>query len=119
MNSLLDQVGGAQVVNRTVDEFYRVIGRHLSELESGEYTKQQSRQAQFLTHALSRHAEPVRSSRASFLAKGLNPTLFQALLEYLEGRLIELGFSCDLSTILVEAADELFHYCEQDLSIAC
>jgi len=119
MNSLLDQVGGTQVVNRTVDEFYRAIGRHLSSLESCDHRKQQSRQARFLNHALSAQPEPVRSSRASFLARGLNPALFEAMLEYLEARLVELGFPWQLSSHLVETAGSLYDNCEQDLSIAC
>lgn len=119
MNSLLDQVGGAQFVNRTVSEFYQAIGRQLTSYDIGEHRKQQSRQAQFLSHALSIQPEPDRSSRASFLAKGLNPALFDALLEYLEARMLELGFSWQLSTHLVETASRLYGGCEQDLSIAC
>ncbi|MFC6635383.1 hypothetical protein [Microbulbifer taiwanensis] len=119
MKSLLDQVGGAQVVNRTVGEFYQAIGRHLSSFEACDHQKQQNRQAQFLNHAFSSQPEPVRSSRASFLARGLNPALFEALLEYLEARLVELGFSWQLSNHLVETAGNLYGDCEQDLSIAC
>ncbi|WP_323843918.1 hypothetical protein [Microbulbifer magnicolonia] len=119
MNSLFEQVGGAQFVNRTVSEFYQAIGRHLSAFEACDHQKQQSRQALFLNHALSLQPEPVRSSRASFLARGLNPNLFEALLEYLEARLLELGFSWQLSRQLVEAAGNLYGSCEQDLSIAC
>lgn len=120
MNScLLDQVGGPQVVNRTVGEFYRAVGRHLSGFESCDHHKQQSRQAQFLNHALSAQAEPVRSSRASFLARGLNATLFEALLEFLEARLVELGHSGYFSSQLVQTAGNLYDHCEQELSIAC
>jgi hypothetical protein len=61
----------------------------------------------------------VHSARASFLAQGLNPTLFEALLEFVEARLIELGFSYQLSNCLVEAAGELYSNCDQELSIAC
>ncbi|SHG05091.1 Truncated hemoglobin YjbI [Microbulbifer donghaiensis] len=119
MNSLLDQVGGTQIVNRTVSEFYQTIGRHLSATDTCDHRKQESRQAQFLNHALSTQAEPVRSRRASFLAQGLNPALFEALLEYFEARLVELGFSWQLSSQMAETAGELYGSCEQDLSIAC
>lgn len=119
MTNLLDQVGGTQFVNRTVGEFYQAIGRQLSSFEACDHQKQQSRQAQFLTHALSTQPEPVRSSRASFLARGLNPALFEALLEYIEARLLELGFSWQLSNHLVETAGRLYDNCEADLSIAC
>ncbi|MEX2962076.1 hypothetical protein [Microbulbifer sp. TYP-18] len=119
MNNLLDQVGGTQVVNQTVKEFFQVIGRQCTELEFADYCKQCNRQAQFVNHALSPQPEPVRLSRASFLARGLNPPLFEALLEYLEGRLIELGFTCELSSGLVETTDELFRRCDQKLPAAC
>lgn len=119
MDNLLDQIGGARFVNRTVSEFYQAIGRHLSQFEACDHQKQQTRQAQFLNHALSSQAEPVRSSRASFLARGLNPTLFEAMLEFLEARLVELGFSWQLSSQLVETAGTLYQDCEEDLSIAC
>ena len=119
MSSLLEQVGGASVVNRTVGEFYQAIGRHLTQFESCDHRKQQIRQSQFLNHAFSSQPEPVRSSRASFLARGLNPALFEALLEYVEARLIELGFSIQLSSCLIETAGDLYDNCEQDLFIAC
>ncbi|WP_250463987.1 hypothetical protein [Microbulbifer litoralis] len=119
MSNLLDQVGGSRFINRTVAEFYQAIGRHLSQFETSDHGKQQTRQAQFLNHALSSQPEPVRSSRASFLARGLNPTLFEAMLEFLELRLVELGFSCQLSTQLVETAGSLYQDCEEDLCIAC
>ncbi|USD23009.1 hypothetical protein [Microbulbifer variabilis] len=119
MNSLLEQVGGAKFVCHTVNEFYETIGRHLSSYETCDHRKQQSRQAQFLNHAFSEQPEPDRSSRASFLARGLNPALFDALLEYLEARLEELGFPWQLSTSLIQTASSLYGGCEQDLSIAC
>ncbi|MBB3060775.1 hypothetical protein [Microbulbifer rhizosphaerae] len=119
MQSLLDQVGGSRIVNRTVSEFYQAIGRHLSSFESCDHKKQQSRQARFLNHALSAQPEPIHSARASFLAQGLDSPLFGALLEFIEARLIELGFTCQLSRRLVETAGDLYLSCEQDLSIAC
>lgn len=119
MQSLLDQVGGTQVVNRTVGEFYQALGRHLSVFETCDHNKQQNRQARFLNHALSAQPEPVHSARASFLAQGLNPTLFEALLEFVEARLVELGFSRHLSNHLVATAGDLYYSCDQDLSIAC
>lgn len=119
MDSLLEQVGGTQIVNRTVSEFYQTIGRHLSAFETSDHRKQESRQAQFLSLALSSQPESVRTSRAGFLAQGLNPTLFEALLEYFEARLVELGFTSQLSSHLTETAGNLYDSCEQDLSIAC
>ncbi|WP_237068282.1 hypothetical protein [Microbulbifer guangxiensis] len=119
MTTLLDRVGGTRFVNDTVAEFYTAIGRHLSDQDRCDHHKQQSRQAQFLNHALSEPPEPVRSSRASFLARGLNPTLFEALLEFLEARLTELGFSCQLSSALMESASNLYSDCDPELAIAC
>ncbi|MCO1333272.1 hypothetical protein MO867_02860 [Microbulbifer sp. OS29] len=119
MESLLDQVGGAKFVNRTVSEFYGAISHHLSTYETCDFRKQLSRQAQFLNHALSTTPEPDRTSRASFLARGLNPELFDAMLDYFEGQLLELGYPSELCSHLVSTASGLYGGCEQDLSIAC
>ncbi|WP_413665158.1 hypothetical protein [Microbulbifer sp. CNSA002] len=119
MESLLDQVGGTKFVNRTVSEFYGALSHHLSAYETCDFRKQLSRQAQFLSHALSSTPEPDRSSRARFLARGLNPELFDSMLEYFEGRLLELGYRPDFSTQLVAIVTNLYGGCEQDLSIAC
>ncbi|GAA5525605.1 hypothetical protein Maes01_02176 [Microbulbifer aestuariivivens] len=119
MATLLEQVGGNRFVTDTVAEFFHAIARHLSDDDSDEHRKQQARQAKFLTHALSGTQEPVRSSRASFLALGLNPMLFEALLEFLEGRLLELGFPDQLTSALVESASSLYGNCDPQLSIAC
>jgi truncated hemoglobin YjbI len=119
MATLLDQVGGSRFVNDTVAEFYGAVARHFCDADTADHRKQQSRQAQFLSHALSETPEPVRSSRASFLARGVNPTLFEALLEFLEARLTELGFSCQLSSALVQSASTLYSDCDPEMAIAC
>lgn len=119
MQNLLDQMGGRKFVHHTVDEFYQAIGKYLSASDSGDHAKQSNRQAQFLTHVLSAEPEPVRSARACFLAQGLNPTLFEALLEYLHGRLEELGYCPSFIRNLVHTAKTHFERCELPLSIAC
>ncbi|MFV8783092.1 hypothetical protein ACNKU7_11765 [Microbulbifer sp. SA54] len=118
MSSLLDEMGGHQFVHRTVCEFYQAIGKHLAPSDSSDHAKQNSRQVQFLSHALSAQPEPVYSSRASFLAQGLNPALFEALLEYLQARLEELEMSPDLSDKLVRTVGELYENCDEPLSMA-
>ena len=119
MPTLLEQVGGQPLINRTVSEFYHAIGKHLQSDDSSEHHKQSNRQALFLVHALSEQPEPVYSARASFLARGLNPALFDALLEYLEARLPELGFSVPFSESLVRAAGNLYADSDAPLAIAC
>lgn len=116
---LLARLGGRQFLNRMVGDFYQAIGRYMSTEESDEHEKQHSRQTQFLSHALAGEPEPTHSARASFLARGLNPALFEALLEYLEARMLELGFTSAMSDQLVRTASELFDRCDEPLSIAC
>lgn len=118
MNNLLEQIGGTPVVDRTVAEFYQCIGRHLSSFESCDHHKQQARQSQFLNTALGHGSEPLREGRARFLARGLNRPLFEALLEFLQPRLVELGVPRRVSSQLVEAAEDLYGTCDADLSLA-
>ena len=117
--SLLGVIGGRSFIDQLVAEFYQAIGKYLSAEDSSEHGKQSSRQAQFLSHALAEQAEPIHSARGSFLARGLNPTLFEALLEYFEARLLELGFSTAFSGQLVRTASDLYDQSEPPLSIAC
>ena len=119
MESMLEQMGGREFVQNTVDEFYQAIGKHLSATDSCGHHKQSSRQAQFLNHILAAEPEPTHSARASFLARGLNPTLFDALLEFLQARLEELGFCPTLSRKLVRIAGDHYDNSCQPLSIAC
>lgn len=116
---LLAGLGGRQFLSRTVGEFYQAIGKYMSSEDSAEHDKQHSRQAQFLTHALAGEPEPTHSARACFLARGLNPALFEALLEFLDARLLELGFTPAMSDQLVRTATDLFDRCDEPLSIAC
>ncbi|WP_295801881.1 hypothetical protein [uncultured Microbulbifer sp.] len=119
MQNLLEQLGGREFVQHTVDEFYQVIGKHLSAEDSSDHGKQSSRQAQFLNHVLSGQPEPMHSARASFLARGLNPTLFEAMLEFLQARLEELGFCPNFSHNLVRTAGDYYGDSDLQLSIAC
>ena len=116
---LLAQLGGRQFVQETVGEFYRAIGRHLTADDSADHEKQQSRQAQFLSHALSGHPEPMYTARASFLARGLSPLLFEALLEYFEARLLEMGFPGAICDRLVRTITAVYDDSQEPLSIAC
>ncbi|HEY8569765.1 hypothetical protein [Microbulbifer sp.] len=116
---LLARLGGRQFLNQTVAEFYQAIGKYMAPEDSADHHKQQSRQAQFLGHALAGEPEPTYSARASFLARGLNPALFEAMLEYLEARFLELGFSSAICDQLVRTTSELLGRGEEPLSIAC
>lgn len=115
----LAQLGGRQFVQDTVSEFYHAIGKYLTADDCAEHEKQQSRQTQFLSHALSGQPEPMYSARASFLARGLNPLLFEALLEYFEARLQEKGCPAALGDQLVLTASRLYDNSQEPLSIAC
>ena len=119
MQNLLEQMGGREFVQHTVDEFYQAIGKHLTAVDTVDHGKQSSRQAQFLSHVLAAEPEPTHSARATFLAQGLNPTLFEALLEFLQGRLEELGFCPKFSRHLVSTAGDYYDNSDQALSIAC
>lgn len=119
MQNLLEQMGGRAFVRNTVDEFYQAIGKHLTAADTADHGKQSSRQAQFLNHVLAAEPEPTHSARAAFLARGLDPTLFEALLEFLQARLEELGFSPNFSRNLVRAAGDYYDNSDQPLSIAC
>ncbi|WP_239692607.1 hypothetical protein [Microbulbifer mangrovi] len=115
----LAQLGGRPFVHETVGEFYHAIGKYLTPEDTADHDKQHSRQAQFLSHALSGQSEPIHSARANFLARGLNPALFEALLEYFEARLLEIGVSSAASNRLVRAAGDLYERCQAPLCIAC
>lgn len=119
MQNMLEQMGGREFVQSTVDEFYQAIGKHLSAMDSCDHHKQSSRQAQFLNHVLAAEPEPTHSARASFLARGLNPTLFDALLEFLQARLEELGFCPNFSHNLVRIAGDHYDNSGQPMPIAC
>ena len=116
---LLARLGGRQFVQDTVIEFYHAIGKHLTADDCEDHEKQQNRQAQFLSHALSGQPDPMYTARASFLARGLNPILFEALLEYFEARLLEMGFPETMGDQLVHTASRLYDNSQEPLSIAC
>ncbi|WP_242523830.1 hypothetical protein [Microbulbifer salipaludis] len=118
-DGLLAQLGGRHFIQETVCEFYHAIGKHLVAEDCMDHGKQRTRQAQFLSHALSDQPEPLRSARASFLARGMNPALFEALLEYFEGRLLELGFPAAICDRVVRTASHLYDNSQEPLSIAC
>ncbi|GAB2503678.1 hypothetical protein [Microbulbifer agarilyticus] len=107
-SGLLDMIGGRLFVTQLVTDFYQAIGKFMATEDIADHQKQQSRQAQFLCHALAEQAEPVYSSRAQFLAQGLSPALFAALLEYFEAHLIELGHPSAFSAQLTRTAGEAY-----------
>ncbi|WP_233998968.1 hypothetical protein [Microbulbifer pacificus] len=116
---IISHLGGRQFLSQTVGEFYQAVGKYMASEDCVEHDKQRSRQAQFLHHALAEESEPTYSARASFLARGLNPALFEALLEYLEARLLELGCSSTICDQLVRTVSTLFDRCDDPMSIAC
>lgn len=107
-SGLLGMIGGRVFVTELVADFYQAIGQFMASEDVADHQKQQSRQAQFLCHALAEQAEPVYSSRAHFLAQGLSTALFEALLEYFEGHLVELGYPAAFSDQLTRTAGDLY-----------
>ncbi|MCA0901308.1 globin family protein [Microbulbifer agarilyticus] len=107
-SGLLGMIGGRVFVTQLVTDFYQAIGQFMVTEDIADHQKQQSRQAQFLCHVLAEQAEPVYSSRAHFLAQGLSPALFAALLEYFEGHLVELGYPTTFSAQLARTAGDLY-----------
>ncbi|AQQ67378.1 hypothetical protein Mag101_06820 [Microbulbifer agarilyticus] len=107
-SGLLGTIGGRVFVSQLVTDFYQAIGKFMATEDVADHQKQQTRQAQFLCHALAEQAEPVYSSRAQFLAQGLSPTLFTALLEYFEAHLVELGYPATFSDQLTRMAGDLY-----------
>nr|WP_010132851.1 hypothetical protein [Microbulbifer agarilyticus] len=114
--SLLSMMGGREFVTRLVTDFYQAIGKFMAAEDVADHHKQLSRQTQFLCHALAEQAEPLHSGRAQFLAQGLNPDLFAALLEYFEGHLLELGYPAAFSGQLARTAGDLYAHCQYSLN---
>ena len=101
--SLFEQMGGAAAVNAAVDIFYeKVINDHRVNrfFQGVDMELQAEKQRNFLTVALggpnNYTGESMRAGHAHLVAKGLNDTHFDVIVEHLGATLTELGVPADL-----------------------
>lgn len=102
-DSLFDRIGGEGAVDAAVDIFYRKVlaDDRISEFFDGvDMGKQAAKQKAFLTMAFggpnNYTGEDMRKGHAHLVARGLNDSHFDAVVENLGGTLAELGVSDDL-----------------------
>ncbi|MBI3772581.1 MAG: group 1 truncated hemoglobin [Gammaproteobacteria bacterium] len=96
--SLYDRIGGEAAVNAAVDVFYRKV---LSDVrikhffDGVDMAKQHTKQKAFITMALggpsNYSGKDMRTAHAHLVAKGLNDSHFNAVVENLGATLQELG----------------------------
>ncbi|MDH5302304.1 MAG: group 1 truncated hemoglobin [Gammaproteobacteria bacterium] len=101
--SLYEQIGGEAAVNAAVDVFYRKVladARINKFFEGVDMGKQASKQKAFLTMALggphNYTGKDMRAGHAHLVAKGLNDSHFDAVIENLGATLTELGVPSNL-----------------------
>ena len=106
--SLYERIGGDAAVNAAVDVFYRKVladDRINTFFEGVDMDKQSAKQKAFLTFAFGGPAnysgKDMREGHAHLVAKGLNDSHFDAVMENLGATLTELGVADDL---IAEAA---------------
>lgn len=106
--SLYDKIGGEAAVNAAVDIFYRKVladDRINQFFESVDMDKQAAKQKAFLTVAFggpnSYTGKDMRDGHAHLVARGLNDSHFDAVMEALGGTLKELNVPDEL---IAEAA---------------
>ena len=105
--SLYDRIGGEPAVDAAVDIFYRRVladDRISQFFDDVDMERQASKQKAFLTFAFGGPAhysgKDMRTAHAHLVARGLDDTHFDAVLEHLGATLQELG-----------VADELIEQC--------
>ena len=106
--SLYERIGGEAAVNAAVDLFYRKVladDRINKWFEGTDMAKQHAKQKAFLTLALggpsNYSGKDMREGHAHLVAKGLNDSDFDAVMENLGATLTELGVPGEL---IAEAA---------------
>jgi hemoglobin len=106
--SLFERIGGEAAVNAAVDVFYRKVlaDKRISKFFEGvDMDKQAAKQKAFLTMAFggpnNYTGEDMRKGHAHLVAKGMNASHFDAVMENLGATLTELGVPGDL---IAEAA---------------
>ena len=101
--SLYDQLGGEAAVNAAVDIFYRKVladDRINKFFEGIDMERQAAKQKAFLTFAFggpnNYTGKDMREGHAHLVAKGLNDSHFDAVMEHLGGTLKELNVPDEL-----------------------
>ncbi len=101
--SLFEKIGGEAAVNAAVDIFYRKVladDRISSFFEGVDMDKQASKQKAFLTLAFggtnNYSGKDMREGHAHLVAKGLNDSHFDAVMENLGATLTELKVPAEL-----------------------
>lgn len=101
--SLYEKIGGDAAVNAAVDVFYRKVladARINKFFEGVDMSKQAAKQKAFLTMALggphNYSGKDMRDGHAHLVARGLNDSHFDAVIENLGATLTELGVPGDL-----------------------
>ncbi len=102
-DSLFNRLGGEAAVDAAVDIFYRKVladDRINEFFDDVDMDKQAAKQKAFLTMAFggpnSYTGEDMRKGHAHLVARGLNDSHFDAVVENLGGTLKELGVSDEL-----------------------
>ncbi len=102
-NSLYDKIGGEAAVNAAVDIFYRKVlkdDRISRFFEGVDMDRQAAKQKAFLTMAFggpnNYTGEDMRRGHAHLVAKGLNDSHFDAVMENLGATLKELNVPAEL-----------------------
>lgn len=102
-DSLYDRIGGDAAVNAAVDVFYRKVladDRINSFFEGVDMDNQAAKQKAFLTMAFggpnNYTGEDMRKGHAHLVARGLNDSHFDAVMENIGATLKELGVPDDL-----------------------
>lgn len=102
MNSLFDRIGGEAAVNQAVDIFYRkvLVDERINEFFDGIDMEQQiNKQKGFLTMAFgganNYTGKDMREGHKHLVARGLNDSHVDAVVELLGETLQELGVAAD------------------------
>lgn len=100
--SLFERIGGEAAVNAAVDLFYRKVladDRINAFFEGIDMDRQVAKQKAFLTMAFggpsNYDGKAMRDGHAHLVARGLNDTHFDAVMEHLGATLTELGVPAD------------------------
>ncbi len=112
--SLFERIGGEAAVDAAVDIFYRKVladDRINSFFEGVDMDKQAAKQKAFLTFAFGGPAnysgKDMRDGHAHLVARGLNDSHFDAVMENLGATLKELGVADDLITEAAAIAESV------------
>jgi len=112
MQSLYERLGGEAAVNAAVDIFYRKVlkdGRIRQFFDGIDMERQAAKQKAFLTLAFGGPNQysgvDMRRGHAHLVAKGLNDTHFDAVVELLGATLTELKVPAELITQVAAIAE--------------